>query len=265
MNKKQLKKRIVAEANAINVESRLSSIMQAPFSAAQPPKKTKQTSPPKLAFGLIVVLIFVALRSLLPAFRFDSTVYATISLDINPSLQIEVNSAEKVVSLSAFNTSGQEFISAVPFRGQSLQKVLEQLVQKAVSSGYIGANEWLIYLSVDAVSATQQTQLENRLTNLIVAACNARGIVPSAQEIQVGNFNPTQREIAQSFNISPAKYALIQYAYENTTNEYNSLTECVNSMKDMSVQLIKSFIAQNAKGNNPSNPSGNNNSDNPNN
>ena len=61
------------------------------------------------------LLLMVGGVSALGLWRLENTAVASVSLDVNPSVEIKVNEKEKVVSVTALNEDGQQVIANMDF------------------------------------------------------------------------------------------------------------------------------------------------------
>ena len=61
------------------------------------------------------LLLMVGGVSAVGLWRLENTAVASVSLDVNPSVEIKVNEKEKVVSVAALNEDGQQIIAEMDF------------------------------------------------------------------------------------------------------------------------------------------------------
>ena len=76
--------------------------------------------------------------------RLDSRIY----LDVNPSITIETNSRDKVISLEAGNSDGQSIIEGLSYKDKSVLLVSEEILEKMLEQGYIDNEKEFLLLSV---------------------------------------------------------------------------------------------------------------------
>ena len=75
--------------------------------------------------------------------EFDNKVVSTITLDINPSIKIELNKDKKVVNIVSLNDDGKEIIEG-NYVGRELKEVVNGITDKLIDKGY--AKEELVIL-----------------------------------------------------------------------------------------------------------------------
>lgn len=71
------------------------------------------------------------------ALQTSLTTYATVYIAINPEVRIDVNKAEKVLSLEGLNTDGIILLSDYEYKKKELELVMDELVDRAVEMGYL--------------------------------------------------------------------------------------------------------------------------------
>lgn len=71
------------------------------------------------------------------ALQTSLTTYATVYIAINPEVRIDVNIAEKVLSLEGLNTDGIILVSDYEYKKKELELVMDELVDRAVEMGYL--------------------------------------------------------------------------------------------------------------------------------
>lgn len=71
------------------------------------------------------------------ALQTSLTTYATVYIAINPEVRIDVNKAEKVLSLEGLNTDGKILVSDYEYKKKELELVMDELVDRAVEMGYL--------------------------------------------------------------------------------------------------------------------------------
>lgn len=95
----------------------------------------KRMSKPKMirylgAFAAVLMIVFLINSTL-----FNVT-YAVMSLDINPSLELELNKKGEVIRVLPLNEEAIQLISILTLKGQSYEMAVTKILDQAVLSGY---------------------------------------------------------------------------------------------------------------------------------
>ncbi len=93
---------------------------------------------------------------------------ATVTVDINPSVQLEVSARGNVVSATALNAEGEKILAAVDFKKQPVDEVVAALTDAAIQGGYLdpAAADSLVVIAAKAyageeLSVTLSAELEH--------------------------------------------------------------------------------------------------------
>ena len=116
-------------------------------------------------FGLAfaVVLFFVGLIY----FKNDNSV-AVIGIDVNPSLELSINSKNKVVSVNTNNEDGKKVLGNMDLKGSNVDVAVNAIFGSMVKMGYINENDNSILISmvegnydVDKLASNVYKHLQN--------------------------------------------------------------------------------------------------------
>ena len=96
-------------------------------------------------FGLAfaVMLFFVGLMY----FKNDNSV-AVIGIDVNPSLELSINSKNKVVSVNTNNEDGKKVLGDMDLKGSNVDVAVNAIFGSMVKMGYINENDNSILISM---------------------------------------------------------------------------------------------------------------------
>ncbi len=164
-----------------------------------------------------VVLVMVGInifKPLQPAAPLtDTAVSTTISLDVNPSVDIEVDASETVLSVTPLNEDGKEIVGDTDYTGTALDATVSSLVLAMIDNGYLNemANSMLISInSDDADLATRlQAELSAEVDSLLTTG-DFEGSILS----QIVPVNSNLETLAAEYNISQGKALLINRMIE---------------------------------------------------
>lgn len=152
--------------------------------------KTRQYHYPKfLASAACLLLLFLGGRWLY------FTPVASISVDVNPSLELGVNRLDKVVSVTGFNEDGETLAGTLDLKYADYHDALDRIVNsKAVSS----------LLSDDAVMAISVSGPDNNQTEQILS--DMESYANGHQNTYCYSVHPDEAKTAHDLGLSCGKY-----------------------------------------------------------
>ena len=74
---------------------------------------------------------------------------SVIGLDVNPSVELRINSREKVLEARALNTDAQNILDGMELRGTDLDVAVNALIGSMLKNGYISDLANSVLISVD--------------------------------------------------------------------------------------------------------------------
>ena len=189
-----------------------------------------------------IAAAFVLLIGGLPGFQIYRTNYSvasTVSLDVNPSIEIEVNKKEEVLAVNPRNEDAKTVVGSMDFKGSSLDVAINALIGSMLRNGYLNELANSILISVDNQDPAKSAELQERLANEISAVLQS-GTFNGAVLSQSIYADSNLRQLAETYGITLGKAQLIQqiidqsafYSFEDlvplSINELNLLTESGN-------------------------------------
>ena len=197
----------------------------------------KKESNKKLFYGLglgfaCVIMLFMGLIF----FRNNSDI-AVIGIDVNPSLELSINSKNKVVSVNTNNDDAIKVIGDMNLKGTDVLVAMNAIFGSMVKNGYINDNENSILISlvhgeynVNKLANDVYSQLQNEKVNSSNLTLNT-------------NTNDYDNELSKKYNISVSKVKLIK-SIINKNSLYKFEDLCKLSTNDLNI-LANSSINKN--------------------
>ncbi len=169
-------------------------------------KKTKKWIALALASAATVAVISVS------GYSFYSSNYAvetTVLLDVNPSIALEANSKDEVVSTNALNTDANMILDEMDLNGTDVTIAVNAILGAMLREGYITQEANSVLLSVNSENAAHATELQNSLSQGIADTLGQGGVQASvlSQTIQNTTSPETQPE---TNDVSAGKAQLIE-------------------------------------------------------
>lgn len=121
--------------------------------------------------------------------------YASVYLNINPEVRIDVNREDKVVGLDGLNADGDHLIQNYDYKKKGLELVMEELLERAIDMGYLheggqislvldaDSNEWIVGHGDSLINQLNEYLKDKMSVTIEVADKNAqynRIIIPVA-------------------------------------------------------------------------------------
>jgi hypothetical protein len=100
----------------------------------------------KLLLSLAAVFLLTVLSALSWPLWQPPVVVATISVDINPSLELSLDKEKRIINVTAKNDDALKLLQGFNFKGQTLTQTLNQLVTRAVELNFLNEERKLIVL-----------------------------------------------------------------------------------------------------------------------
>ncbi len=182
---------------------------------------------------LLVVGVFTAV--FLNMSNSKTAVAATITLDINPSLEITVNNADKVVEVKPLNEDGVKIIGDMKFEGVDLEITISALLGSMMKHDYLTDDNNTLLVGVKKADGKDAEELRKKVQAQVEAAVGTDDlkIAVVTQEIKD---NKETREQAAKLNISVNKMELIDKILEIIGEErYNAESLAAMSVHELNM------------------------------
>lgn len=226
----------------------------------------KKENNKKLFYGLgfgfaCVIMLFIGIIF----FKNNSNI-AVIGIDVNPSLELGINSKNKVVSVNTNNDDAIKVIGDMNLKGTDVLVTMNAIFGSMVKNGYINDSENSILISlvdgeynVDKLANDVYNNLQNEKINSSILTLNT-------------NTSDYDNELSKKYNISVSKVKLIKsiinknslYRFEDlsklNTNELNILANnsinkneevstigSASTSKYISIDMVKDIVFKHAK------------------
>jgi len=115
-----------------------------------------------VSFTILLVLTFVGVM-------INNQVSYVISLDINPSVNLEVNRFGKVISIEPNNEDGEFLVSQTNFDGMNYLDVIDSLYLESITLGFSTSNSAFLLFGVSSKDYEKEQTLSNSITEYLSA------------------------------------------------------------------------------------------------
>ena len=131
---------------------------------------------------------------------------ATVYLDVNPSVTLEINRHERVTAASANNADGEMLLSELSLKRMEVDDAVDALVASMVAHGFLSAEKNVVLVSVDgdesqALQLRLSTDIDQYLSGLVGSVYVFDMSVSSGDDLE---------DLAEQYYMSQGKAALIR-------------------------------------------------------
>lgn len=163
----------------------------------------------QIAAAIAVVAAFSAFGTVY--YMNNIAVASGIVLDVNPSIEIKLNSKEKVLDVYARNADAEKILDGMDLKGTDLNVTVNALLGSMCKYGYIDSASNSILVTVEDDDAVHGAQMQQKIVdeiNRILSSQSIDGAVLS-QNISESNTDAAVTEIANKYGISIGKASLV--------------------------------------------------------
>lgn len=167
----------------------------------------------RMGWKVYAVAAAVALLALAPVLRIALVPRpsAVVAIDINPGLELELDSRSRVLRAVPKNEDGRTVLSALSLRGLDVYTAAERVVRHSQEAGFIaGDRDNLVLAAIVELGSGKRGVLvpkTNKLEEAIVSALKERG---AEGFVAVSRVQPEIREAAIDEGLTVNKYIVLQ-------------------------------------------------------
>ena len=154
------------------------------------------------------------------AYQANFAVASTVSLDVNPSIEITVNEKERVLAVTPKNEDAVKVVGEMDFAGNSLEVTVNALIGSMLRGGYLDDIADAILVSVDSRNSEAGDALQNRLRETVSAILQEAAFEGQIL-IQKTDADQELVDKADENSISMGKTKLIEQILANTEIRYS--------------------------------------------
>ena len=156
-------------------------------------------------------MILLAVTGILGFNYYESNyvVASTISLDVNPSIEIKMNRHENVLEVNALNEDAKVILGDMDFKGTRLDVTINALIGSMIRNGYLSDLANSILISVDNRDAVENAELQRRLSDEISQLIKNNSFEGAVLSQAVTNDKEVLK-MANAYGITVGKAQLIQ-------------------------------------------------------
>lgn len=157
-----------------------------------------------LVTSAAALLLFIA--SLIP-FSTKREVYAYMSIDVNPSLELGVNKNMEVIELSAYNNEGEEIIAGIDeWEKKDVSVITDILIDEMETQGYLEQNREVIISTVSIEKS--ENKLEEKMAEEVIEI--QKVVAEENLVLNVVEGTETERKAAKKLGLTTGKYKQVK-------------------------------------------------------
>lgn len=193
----------------------------------------------KFLKGLLVILLILLLGFLAYAFLYSPN-YNYVTIDINPSVELVLNSKDEVVDVIALNEDANILLVDLDLKGLTLEEATTILLDYSMEIGYIDelGDENTILITSYCDDEEERVRLENLVVSKFESYFEKKDIYPL---LVVDGLSDELKEEAELLEISNGKMLLIERALLLDT----TLTK--TDLVDLTIKEIQEKIADSSR------------------
>ncbi len=175
----------------------------------QTPRKNRPTWVKRFGGIAAAFVLLVGCAVGYGSYHQSHAVDSVVSLDVNPSVEIQVNRKDEVLEVVPLNEDGRKVIGDMDFAGSDLDVTVNALIGSMLQNGYLSELANSILISVENDDAQRGAQLQEQLTqeiNNLLQTNSFSGAVLS----QTVSDDSALRDKAEQYGITLGKAQLIQ-------------------------------------------------------
>ncbi len=152
--------------------------------------------------GLIIAGVFAVKNLGAPS----DTLAAVVSLDVNPSIELNVDKDEKIISAKGLNDDGRRVLGDMELEGSSLEVAVNAVIGSMLKNGYLDDMANSILVSVSGVNGYDADKLRSTLADDVNRQLENCSVLSQ----DVSNADSDTVKLADKYGITVGKAALIR-------------------------------------------------------
>lgn len=158
---------------------------------------------------LLIIAALLVVAGFIGLIIYNNRTVSTITLDINPSIEINLNKSNKVKSVIALNEDAKDVISK-NIKGKSLNDTLNILASNIVEKGY--TEDGMVTILLYSKGSVDNNDIQDILRNSFGSQNTATNI------IVIDNISKEDIKLAEKYHISVAKAAYVNSIIKENDN-----------------------------------------------
>lgn len=165
-----------------------------------------------------------------------NAVASTVSLDVNPSIELKLNHNEKVIQATARNADGEKILKGMDLKGSDLNVAVNALIGSMLRNGYLSEIANSILVSVESDDPQRSALLQAELTQAVSSLLSTDSFSGAVLSQSV-SADDQIKALAEQHQISVGKAQLIsRIVAQNTRYVFEDLVDLsINELNLLSI------------------------------
>ena len=209
----------------------------------------EKTMPKKSRFTAIALAVAVVLMMLMGTGVWTyATPYYYVSLDVNPSVLMNVNRFERVIGISAMNEDAVAVLEGLNLKNKGINYAISEAVSSIVEAGYLTEEGGNIVIASAAKNDDKSERLANKLKVTVEKQIDENGL---KAEVAAGAMGYSMVQEAKDLGITPGKLNIINNLLGEEATQENIDTPVKDLMSRFTTEKAATgkAIAEQAKNN----------------
>ncbi len=212
---------------------------------AERKKKMKKNNLWKKLVAVAAAFVIMLTVGIFAAQMTVSASGATVALDVNPSIEIEINKNEKITKITALNEEAVIVIGDMDFIGVDLELGMNAIIGSMLNNDYLSTEKNSILVSINSRSGSKSTALKEKISNDINTLLKNKNIDASVITQNFKDSNETSK-LAEQNNISMAKASLIAKIVKSGLLDANGVPYTAETLAALNVNDLKLILESKA-------------------
>ncbi len=162
---------------------------------------------------------------MMSVYMLNQRTLATIYLDVNPSVELQINQSEKIIQARANNQDGETILEDMDLRRTDLDVAMNAILGSMVKHGYLSEAKNMVLLSVDSKNPQKADTLRSRLSSEIEECLNSLIGTGAVLGLEV-QADDELIQLAAKYGMTPGKAFLLKRLVEaNPQLDYGMLAD----------------------------------------
>lgn len=163
---------------------------------------TRYVRPVRYAAAVLGLLFVLTVAG---GYTFYMTPVAAISIDINPSMEWEINRLDRVVSVTCYNEAAENVAAKLHFKHRKYDEAIDELLTSTEMSGYLSEDS-TVNISVASEDADRSARMRERAAECAGHYC---------ENVSCHAGSTEERREANEAGVSLGKYQAFQILQES--------------------------------------------------
>ncbi len=167
-----------------------------------------------------------------------NTPHTYVSLDVNPSIEYELNVFDRVIDYNAVNDDGEAILENLDLNNMDINDAIDQTIQEIASQGYLSDSEpgGIVIAVSEGDNEEASQEIADSLGEEAQSAIEEAGVTAEIETIGIGAKRVAE---ARELGVTPGKLNLVQKLQASNPDAEISVEEWLNQPVKNIMKAIK--------------------------